>query len=235
MKKLLLVVDYQKDFVDGALGFPGAEALDGPIAEKIAAYRAAGDDVAFTMDTHQENYLDTQEGRKLPVPHCIMASEGWKLYGKTGQAQDKKRDMVSMKPTFPSLWLGNWLRDQKYGQVELVGLVSYMCVISNAVVAKAALPEAEIIIDAACTAGPDAALCKFFRIQAAFQHVQIFFIPGQIFRRHAEYPNLIISSFVFRKFIHVTAHFSKVCIIGTHFFRKLSLFSNFPNGSFVLV
>lgn len=87
-----------------------------------------------------------------------MASEGWKLYGKTGQAQDKKRDMVSMKPTFPSLWLGNWLRDQKYGQVELVGLVSYMCVISNAVVAKAALPEAEIIIDAACTAGPDAAL-----------------------------------------------------------------------------
>ena len=158
MKKLLLVVDYQKDFVDGALGFPGAEALDGPIAEKIAAYRAAGDDVAFTMDTHQENYLDTQEGRKLPVPHCIMASEGWKLYGKTGQAQDKKRDMVSMKPTFPSLWLGNWLRDQKYGRVELVGLVSYMCVISNAVVAKAALPEAEIIIDAACTAGPDAAL-----------------------------------------------------------------------------
>ena len=110
------------------------------------------------MDTHQENYLDTQEGHKLPVPHCIMASEGWKLYGKTGQAQDKKRDMVSMKPTFPSLWLGNWLRDQKYGQVELVGLVSYMCVISNAVVAKAALPEAEIIIDAACTAGPDAAL-----------------------------------------------------------------------------
>ena len=76
MRKLLLVVDYQKDFVDGALGFPGAEALDGPIAEKIAAYRAAGDDVAFTMDTHQENYLDTQEGRKLPVPHCIMASEG---------------------------------------------------------------------------------------------------------------------------------------------------------------
>ena len=62
MKKLLLVVDYQKDFVDGALGFPGAEALDGPIAEKIAAYRAAGDDVAFTMDTHQENYLDTQPG-----------------------------------------------------------------------------------------------------------------------------------------------------------------------------
>ena len=65
MKRLLLVVDYQKDFVDGARGFPGAEALDGPIAAKIAQYRAAGDDVAFTLDTHRENYLDTQEGRKL--------------------------------------------------------------------------------------------------------------------------------------------------------------------------
>ena len=106
MKQLLLVVDYQKDFVDGALGFAGAETLDGPIAEKIAAYHAAGDDVAFTLDTHQENYLDTQEGRKLPVPHCLMNSEGWQLYGKTGQAMDKSRDMVVCKPAFPSLWLG---------------------------------------------------------------------------------------------------------------------------------
>ncbi len=75
MKRLLLVVDYQKDFVDGALGFPGAEALDGPIAAKIAACRAAGDDVAFTLDTHGPDYLDTQEGRKLPVPHCLLNSE----------------------------------------------------------------------------------------------------------------------------------------------------------------
>ena len=158
MKKLLLVVDYQKDFVDGALGFPGAERLDGPIAEKITAYHAAGDDVAFTLDTHQENYLDTQEGRKLPVPHCLMNSEGWQLYGKTGQAMDKSRDMVVCKPAFPSLWLGGWLKGQGYDRIEIVGLVSYLCVLSNAIVAKAALPEAELVVDASCTAGPDPVL-----------------------------------------------------------------------------
>ena len=158
MRRLLLVVDYQKDFVDGALGFAGAERLDGPIANKIAAYRSAGDDVAFTLDTHQENYLDTQEGRKLPVPHCLMNSEGWQLYGQTGQALDKSRDMVVCKPAFPSLWLGNWLKGQRYDRIEIVGLVSYLCVLSNAIMAKAALPEAELVVDAACTAGPDPAL-----------------------------------------------------------------------------
>ena len=158
MKQLLLVVDYQKDFVDGALGFPGAERLDGPIAEKVEAYHAAGHDVAFTLDMHQENYLETQEGRKLPVPHCLMNSEGWQLYGKTGQALDKSRDMVICKPAFPSLWLGEWLKKQQYDRVELVGLVSYLCVLSNAIVAKGALPEAELVVDAACTAGPDPTL-----------------------------------------------------------------------------
>ena len=144
MKRLLLVVDYQKDFVDGALGFPGAEALDGPIAAKIAACRAAGDDVAFTLDTHGPDYLDTQEGRKL--------------YGQTGQAMERSRDMVIGKGAFPSLWLANWLKEQGYDRVELAGLVSYLCVLSNAIMVKAALPEAEIVVDAACTAGPDPAL-----------------------------------------------------------------------------
>lgn len=157
MKKLLLVVDYQKDFVDGALGFPGAEKPDGPIARKIAAYHAAGDDVAFTLDTHGEDYMNTQEGRKLPIPHCIRGAEGWALYGETAKAR-KPEDKVLEKPTFPSLELGAWLREQGYEQVELVGLVSYMCVLSNAVIAKAALPEAEIIIDAACADGPDKSL-----------------------------------------------------------------------------
>ena len=110
MKRLLLVVDYQKDFVDGALGFADAEKLDGPIAAKIAQYRAAGDDVAFTMDTHGPDYLDTQEGRKLPVPHCLRGSDGWQLYGETGQAMERSRDMVIGKGTFPSLWLANWLK-----------------------------------------------------------------------------------------------------------------------------
>ena len=110
MKRLLLVVDYQKDFVDGALGFADAEKLDGPIAAKIAQYRAAGDDVAFTMDTHGPDYLDTQEGRKLPVTHCLRGSDGWQLYGETGQAMDKGRDKVLEKSAFPSLELAEWLR-----------------------------------------------------------------------------------------------------------------------------
>lgn len=155
MKKLLLVVDYQKDFVDGSLGFPEAKQLDGLIAQKIEAYHAAGEDVAFTLDTHGENYLETREGRGLPIPHCVAHSEGWALYGKTALAMIPGRDRLIQKPAFPSLELGNWLREMQYDQVELVGLVSYICVISNAIMAKAALPEAEILVDAACTAGPD--------------------------------------------------------------------------------
>ena len=158
VKRLLLVVDYQRDFVDGALGFPGAEALDGPIAARIGEYRAAGDDVAFTLDTHGADYLSTQEGRKLPVPHCVRGSEGWQLYGDTGKLLDRARDKVFCKPAFPSLELGGWLLEQGYGAVELCGLVSHICVLSNAVVAKAALPEAEILVDESLTASYDPAL-----------------------------------------------------------------------------
>ena len=159
MKKLLLVIDYQKDFVNGSLGFPGAEGLDGPIAQKIDQYHAAGDDVAFTLDTHGEHYLTTQEGKRLPVPHCLRGSEGWTLYGESGKSR-REGDAVLEKPAFPSLELGTWLREKGYDRVELVGLVSYICVLSNAVVAKAALPEAAIVVDAACTAGPDPTLHK---------------------------------------------------------------------------
>lgn len=154
MKKLLIVIDYQKDFVDGTLGFPGAETLDDPIAQKIASYRSSGGDVAFTLDTHGKDYLQSQEGRKLPVLHCLRGSPGWALYGKTGMARSSE-DTVIEKPAFPSLELGALLREKAYDQVELVGLVSYICVISNAVIAKAALPDAEIVVDARCTAGPD--------------------------------------------------------------------------------
>lgn len=154
MKKLLLVIDYQCDFVDGALGFAGAEVLDGPIAAKIAACRAAGDRVAFTLDTHDAGYPDTQEGRRLPVAHCLRDTAGWALYGQTARCR-RPEDMVLEKPAFPSLELGTWLRQEGFDQVELCGLVSYICVLSNAVIAKAALPEAEILVDAACTAGPD--------------------------------------------------------------------------------
>ena len=157
MKKLLIVVDYQVDFVDGALGFAGAERLDGPIAEKIAEYRAAGNDVVFTYDTHGANYAATQEGRKLPVAHCIAGSAGWELYGETGKAASPD-DLRFRKPTFPSLELAEWLKGRAYRQVELCGLVSHICVLSNAVMVKAALPETEIVVDAALTASYDPAL-----------------------------------------------------------------------------
>ena len=157
MKKLLIVVDYQKDFVDGALGFPGAERLDSLIAQRIADYRAAGDDVAFTYDTHGSDYAHTQEGRKLPPAHCLFGTPGWELYGETGAAH-LPGDPVFRKPTFPSLELAEWLKGRSYAQVELCGLVSHICVLTNTVMVKAALPETEILVDARLTASYDPVL-----------------------------------------------------------------------------
>lgn len=152
MKKLLIVVDYQKDFVDGALGFPGAEKLASPIAARIEAYRTAGDEVVFTFDTHGADYLQTQEGRNLPIPHCIEGTEGWQLYPPL-EVQTGER--VFCKRTFGSAELAEYLREREYAQIELVGLVSSICVISNAVLAKAAQPETPIVVDSALTAGND--------------------------------------------------------------------------------
>lgn len=155
MKNLLVVVDYQKDFVDGSLGFPGAETLDTAIAARIAEYRTRGDEVVFTLDTHHSDYTMTQEGRKLPVVHCIEGSEGHKLYGKTAKSY-RTGDRLFVKNTFGSSQLFEYLYGlPSFGKIELCGLVSSICVISNAVLAKAAQPEAEIIIDSALTAGAD--------------------------------------------------------------------------------
>lgn len=157
MKKLLVVVDYQKDFVDGALGFPGAEKLEGPICEKIERYNKNGWDVAFTYDTHGADYLKTQEGRKLPVPHCVKGSDGWRLYGRVEQYRTQTTPCFE-KPAFGSMELAGYAAEQGYEEVELCGLVSSICVISNAVLVKAALPEARVTVDARCTGGGDRAL-----------------------------------------------------------------------------
>ena len=156
--QVLVVVDMQNDFVSGALGTPEAREIVSRVADRAAAAKERGEEILFTRDTHEADYLDTQEGRKLPVPHCLLNADGWQLYGQTGQAMERSRDMVIGKGTFPSLWLANWLKGQGYDQVELAGLVSYLCVLSNAVMVKAALPEAELVVDASCTAGPDPAL-----------------------------------------------------------------------------
>ena len=157
MKKLLLVVDYQKDFVDGSLGFSGAEQLEGPICEKIEACRAQGAEVAFTFDTHKENYLETQEGRLLPVPHCILGTPGWELYGRVADYCTPGTPCFH-KPAFGSMALAYYVKTQGYEEVELCGLVSNICVLSNAVLVKAARPECRVVVDARCTACADPAM-----------------------------------------------------------------------------
>lgn len=154
MKKALVVVDYQKDFVSGSLGFPEAAKLDEKIAAKIEVSLGLEQDVIFTLDTHGKEYLSTMEGKNLPVVHCIKGSDGWELYGKVGTYLPKAAAVIE-KDAFGSLALGELLKKGQYTEVELVGLVSSICVISNAVIAKSALPEAQVTVDASCTAGAD--------------------------------------------------------------------------------
>ena len=148
--RLLVVVDMQKDFIDGTLGFEGASAIIPGIKAKIAEYKAAGDEVVYTLDTHGEDYLETQEGRKLPVVHCIKGTDGHKL------ASELEEDLADCrcfeKPVFGSAELGEYIGKLDFESVELCGLVSNICVISNAVVARTFAPEAEIIVDSSLTA-----------------------------------------------------------------------------------
>lgn len=154
MNRYLFVIDYQNDFVDGALGFPGAEKLDAPIAEKIRAYGPGH--VLFTRDTHFDDYLQTREGRNLPIVHCVKGNPGWELYGQTalacrevGAAAIDKR-VFGMDVTDPATAA---VLPEQADEIELVGLVSSICVVSNACVLQARYPEAQLIVDARCTAG----------------------------------------------------------------------------------
>lgn len=156
MSGLLIVIDYQNDFVDGALGFPGAGNIHGPICAKILKYKSSGDEVVFTKDTHLPHYLETQEGKNLPVPHCVKGTKGHDLYGDLEALSEGYR--IFEKPSFGSGELFDYLRSSSFESVELVGLVSNICVLSNAVLAKTALPEALIIVDASCTDSYDKTL-----------------------------------------------------------------------------
>ncbi len=153
-KHCLIVVDMQNDFIDGALGFEGAEGIVAAVVQKIQAYQSRGDDVLYTMDTHDENYLRTEEGSHLPTAHCVKGTKGHRLHP---DVEDVKRadERIFEKTTFPSLGLGNHLETRSFETIELVGLVSNICVLSNAVIAKAALPDARIVVDAAATASFD--------------------------------------------------------------------------------
>ena len=150
MKKAIVVVDMQKDFIDGALGTKEAQEMLPRMEAKLSAAQAAGTKLVFTMDTHGEDYLATQEGRRLPVPHCIRGTEGWEIAASL-QPFVRAAAAVVEKPAFGSTELPALLED--CDEIELVGLCTDICVISNALVLKAFYPEKKISVDASCCAG----------------------------------------------------------------------------------
>lgn len=145
MKRTLIVVDMQNDFIDMALGTKEAVSIVPAVKKKIAEYSARGDEIIYTRDTHFENYLDTPEGKKLPVPHCIKGTRGWEIADGLYVPGSKIID----KPNFG--WPG-WGSEDLYS-VELIGLCTDICVVSNALIIKATFPEAEVKVDSACCAG----------------------------------------------------------------------------------
>ena len=156
---VLIVVDMQNDFVTGALGTPEAQEIVPAVVRRVEEGIRQGEQVRFTRDTHEADYLETQEGRKLPVPHCIRGTEGWEIVEPLRKYAEHPID----KPTFGSQYLGALLKAQdedlrrqgKPGveRVTLIGLCTDICVISNAMLLKAFLPESEVVVDAACCAG----------------------------------------------------------------------------------
>lgn len=151
-RKILLVIDMQNDFIDGSLGTKEAVAIVPAVVRKIRAYPP--EDVFATLDTHPEDYLQTQEGRNLPVPHCIRGTEGWQLHPEIKNLI--RKDHIYEKPTFGSVKLAQDLYEmagKEELEIEIVGLCTDICVVSNALLIKAFLPETTIRVDPACCAG----------------------------------------------------------------------------------
>lgn len=151
-RKVLIVIDMQNDFIDGALGTPEAEAIVPAVIRKIQSYPA--DNVFATRDTHPVNYLEIQEGRNLPVEHCIQGTEGWQIRKEIAEMIPEKH--VFDKPTFGSVKLAQTMKrlnDEEPLEIELIGLCTDICVVSNALLLKAVLPEVKISVDPLCCAG----------------------------------------------------------------------------------
>lgn len=161
MKKILVVVDYQNDFVDGALGFEKAKTLENGIIEKIKKYLNEGEGIVFTYDTHYEGYLNTREGKHLPISHCIVGTQGHRLYGNlTKFEQDiSKSNIVNLyKNSFgisPSVMDDIRKKFKDVDEIEVIGIVTNMCVISNVVTFQSAFPNAQMIVDASLCASFD--------------------------------------------------------------------------------
>jgi nicotinamidase-related amidase len=150
--KTLNVVDMQNDFIDGTLGTPEAQKIVPSVIDKIQLRQEEGWEILYTRDTHEEDYLCTAEGKKLPVPHCIRGTAGWQIPAEIY----REGSFVIDKPTFG--WMG-W-NQYSFDRIELIGLCTDICVVSNALILKAAYPEIPVIVDAGCCAGVTVATHK---------------------------------------------------------------------------
>ena len=152
MRQILITIDMQNDFIDAALGTPEALAIVEAVKEKIRSYPT--EDVIATMDTHGENYMETQEGKYLPVPHCIKGSDGWQIRPEIAELLAGAK--IYEKPTFGSIAMAADLKEiagKEEIELELIGLCTDICVVSNALLLKAMMPEVKISVDASCCAG----------------------------------------------------------------------------------
>lgn len=154
MKQKLIVVDMQKDFVNGSLGTKEAEAIVDAVVEKVKGFEG---EVIFTRDTHFENYMDTQEGAFLPVVHCVKDTDGWQIIPELEQIRTERQMKCYDKPTFGCTALAEDIKaaylEGNVESVELIGLCTDICVVSNALLIKAFLPELPVSVDASCCAG----------------------------------------------------------------------------------
>lgn len=151
---LLIVIDMQNDFIDGALGSPEAAAITGNVIEKVRSFDG---EVVFTRDTHFEDYMNTQEGRNLPVPHCIKGSSGWQLIPELEEFRLGHGCKVFDKPTFGSVELAEYVsglyQADELDSATVIGVCTDICVVSNALLIKAFAPELPVYTDASCCAG----------------------------------------------------------------------------------
>ena len=154
MARYLIVIDMQKDFINGSLGTQEAVAIVDPVNQLVTTWNGP---VIFTRDTHEADYMKTQEGRNLPVPHCIRGTDGWQLEQGLQTLCDSRKSIIFDKPTFGSVSLSAYLvemhAEEPIEEIVLVGLCTDICVISNAILVKAALPEVLVTVIANCCAG----------------------------------------------------------------------------------
>lgn len=161
--KALIIVDMQNDFIDGALGTPEAQAIVPNVVNKMKEHKNTNTIILFTKDTHTEDYLNTPEGKKLPVPHCIKGTPGWSIVkpihdefkneGYTTYSSDTIVKGRVLKPTFGSYDLLNVLDYFNFDEIELCGVCTDICVISNAIMIKNYFPDVKVTVDASCCAG----------------------------------------------------------------------------------